>query len=152
GAKQVSGQSHPTRGDDMSSEHQPSPHSLPSHVRLIQMGSFAVPRVLYIAAELGLADELQSGPKSAAELAGPMKLHSPSLHRLMRTLAGLGILAEHEAQRFALTPLGEALKTGAPHSARSALRAFGRLHVQRAWDHFAYSLQTGRTGMEQEWG
>ncbi|KRR16571.1 methyltransferase [Bradyrhizobium lablabi] len=136
----------------MSSEHQSSPQSPPSHVRLMQMGSFAVPRVLYIAAELGLADELQSGAKSAAELAGPMKLHSPSLHRLMRTLASLGILAERETQRFQLTPLGEALKTEAPHSARSALRAFGRLHVQRAWDHFAYSLQTGRTGMEREWG
>jgi hypothetical protein len=136
----------------MSTEHQPNPQSLPHHLRLMQMGSFAVPRVLYVAAELGLADELQSGPKSAAELAGPMKLHSPSLHRLMRTLAGLGILAEREAQRFELTPLGEALKSGTSNSARSTLRAFGSLHFQRAWDHFTYSLQTGKTGMEKEWG
>jgi len=116
------------------------------------MGSFVVPQVLYVAAELGLADELQSGPKSAAELAGPMKLHSPSLHRLMRTLASLGILAEREAQRFELTPLGEALKSGTSNSARSTLRAFGSLHFRRAWDHFKYSLQTGKTGMEKEWG
>ena len=35
-----------------------------------------------------------------------MRLHAPSLHRLMRTLASLGILTERDAQRFALTPLG----------------------------------------------
>jgi hypothetical protein len=116
------------------------------------MGSFVVPQVLYAAAELGSADELQSGPKSAAELSGPMKLHSPSLHRLMRALASLGILAEREAQRFELTPLGEALKSGASNSARSTLRAFGSLHFQRSWQHFKYSLQTGKTGMEKERG
>ena len=67
----------------------------------------------------------KSGPKSAAELAAPMRVHAPSLHRLMRTLASLGILTEREAQRFALTPLGAALKTGAPGSARSSLLTLG---------------------------
>ena len=78
-----------------------------------------VSAVVYAAARLGLADELATDPKNAAELAGPMRMHAPSLHRLMRTLAGLGILTERDAQRFALTPLGEALKTGAPGSARA---------------------------------
>ena len=32
----------------------------------------------------------------------------------MRTLASLGVLTEDDSRRFALTPLGEALKTGAP--------------------------------------
>ena len=41
-------------------------------------------------------------------------MHAPSLHRLMRILASLGILTERDAQQFALTPVGEALKTGAP--------------------------------------
>jgi hypothetical protein len=49
-----------------------------------------------------------------------MRVHAPSLHRLMRTLASLGLLTERTEQRFALTTLGEALKTGAPGSARSA--------------------------------
>ena len=43
----------------------------------------------------------------------------------MRTLAGFGILTESDGERFALTPLGEALETGAPGSARSTLIAFG---------------------------
>ena len=98
------------------------PQGPPPHAQLIQMGSgYWVSAVVSAAAKLGLADQLADGPKSAAELAGPARVHAPSLHRLMRTLASLGILTERDAQRFALTPLGEALKTGAPGSARGHL-------------------------------
>lgn len=95
---------------------------LAPHVQLIQMGgAFAVSSIVYATAKLGLADQLASGPKSAAELADPMHVHAPSLYRLMRTLVSLGILAERTEQRFALTEVGEALKTGAPGSARSSV-------------------------------
>jgi len=149
--KRLPAQSHPVRGEDMSSPYQPGPQCHPHHLRLIRMGSFVVPQVLYAAAELGLADELQSGPKKCRGACWSDEA-TPSLHRLMRALASLGILAEREAQRFELTPLGEALKSGASNSARSTLRAFGSLHFQRSWQHFKYSLQTGKTGMEKEWG
>ena len=72
---------------------------------------------------LKLADHLDGTPKSAAELAPLLGTHAPSLHRYMRTLAGLGLLTEGEAQRFSLTSLGAALKTGAPGSARSSILA-----------------------------
>ena len=98
------------------------PDELPPHVKLIQMGrAYIVSRIVYAAAKLDLADHLAFGPKSARELAGVMQAHAPSLHRLMRTLASLGILTERPEQRFALTTLGEALRTTAPGSARSAL-------------------------------
>lgn len=78
--------------------------SLPPHVQLIQMGAASwVSATVYAAAKLGLADHL-SRAKSATELAATTRTHAPSLHRLMRTLAGLGILTERDAQRFALTP------------------------------------------------
>jgi hypothetical protein len=82
-----------------------------------------VSRIVYAAAKLDLADHLAGGPKSAAELAGPTRTHAPSLHRLMRTLASLGVLSEDVNHRFALTPLGEALKAGAPGSARATILA-----------------------------
>src|SRR5437660_321663 len=92
---------------------------VPPHAQLIQMGTAAwVSAIVYAAAKTGLADRLSTAPRTAAELAGGMGLHAPTLHRFMRTLAGLGILSEREGQRFALTSLGEALKTGAPGSAR----------------------------------
>jgi hypothetical protein len=81
----------------MAGDLQAVPSTLPPHVQLIQMATGAwVARTVYAAAMLGLADQLTDGPKSAAELAGPVRAHAPSLHRLMRTLASLGILAEQK--------------------------------------------------------
>jgi hypothetical protein len=130
-----------------------APEGLPPHVRLIQMGQAQiVSRTIYAAAKLGLADQLESGPKSAAELASPMQVHPPSLHRLMRTLASLGILTEQTEQRFALTDLGEALKTGAPGSARSSLMFLGSPWHQSGWDNMVYSVQTGKPGFDKVHG
>jgi hypothetical protein len=110
--------------------------------------AFVVSRTLYAAAKLNLADHL-SEPKSAEELAGPMKVHAPSLHRLMRTLASLGVLTEQTGRRFALTGLGNALKTGAPGSAKSALLFACSPWAQSGWDHLVYSVETGKTGFEK---
>jgi len=126
--------------------------SLPPHVQLIQMGTGGwVTAIVTTAAQTGLADQLAAGPKSADELAGPMKLSAASLHRLMRTLAGLGILTEQEERRFALTPLGEALRTGAPGSARATLLAFNGV-LWRGWEKMSYSLETGQPGFDQAMG
>jgi O-methyltransferase domain/Dimerisation domain len=125
---------------------------VPPHIQLIQMGrAHIVSRAVYAAAKLGLADQLASGPKNAIELAGPMNVHGPSLHRLMRTLASLGILTEQPEQRFALTGLGEALKTGAPGSARSSVIFSGSPSLS-GWDNVVYSVQTGKTGFEKAQG
>jgi hypothetical protein len=128
--------------------------ALPPHVQLIQMGvaAFWVSRVVYAAAKLGLADKFEAGSRSAQELAGPLGVHAPSLHRLMRTLASLGLLTERKAQHFALTPLGEALKSGEPGAARSSLISFGSQWSTRSWDHIVYSLETGKTGTEKACG
>ncbi len=106
-----------------------------------------VSAVVYAAAKLGIADHLAAGPRSAAELAGTTRTHAPSLHRLMRTLAGLGILTERDGQRFALTSLGEALKTDAPGSARATLMAFCGPAFWHGWEEIVYSLETGKDGI-----
>lgn len=127
----------------------PTP-SLPPHVQLIQMaGAGWMSAMAYAAAKLGIADHLAGGAKSAAELAQVTRTHAPSLYRLMRTLANLGILTEREGQRFALTPLGEALKTGAPGAARSTLITFGSRAFWRSWEEILYSIETGKTGFEK---
>ena len=132
---------------------QAAPQSLPPHVQLIQMGTGgAVAYVVQIAAKLGLADQLADGPSSAVELAGPLVLHAPSLHRLMRTMASLGLLTEGEAQRFSLTKLGEALKTGAPGSVKATLLMTGGSWVRTGFANILHSVQTGRTGFEEAQG
>lgn len=132
---------------------QAAPLSLPPHVQLIQMGTAgAVANVAHIAARLGLADRLADGPKSATELADPLALHAPSLHRLMRTMASLGLLTEVGGQRFTLTGLGEALKSDAPGSARSTLLMTGSSWVGSGFANLLHSLQTGGTGFEKAQG
>jgi hypothetical protein len=130
----------------------PAP-AIPPHAQLIQMGTaFWVSKLVYAAAKLGLADQLAGGPRSAADLAGPLRLHAPSLHRLMRTLASLGVLTEREGQKFALTAVGEALKTGAPGAARSTLIALSGPWFSKGWEEILYSLETGKTGFEKAYG
>jgi O-methyltransferase domain len=130
----------------------PALEDLPPHVRLIQMGSQVISTTLYVTAKLGLADQLAFGPRSALELAGQMQVHAASLHRLMRTLASVGILTEQSGQRFALTALGEALKADAPGSARSSLLVIGSPWQRSAWDNMVYSVQTGKPGFDKAHG
>jgi len=111
-----------------------------------------VSRIAYVAAKLGLADHLANGPKTADDLAAPTGTHAPSLYRLMRALTNLNILTEDATHRFALTPLGEALKTGAPGSARPSILTLASDWMSRGWEQLLYSVQTGGCGFEQSLG
>jgi hypothetical protein len=127
--------------------------ALPPHVEMIRMGTaYWVSRIVFAAAKLGLADRLAAGAKSAAELAGAMNVHEPSLYRLMRTLASLGVLSEQPGQRFVLTELGASLKTGAPGAARASVLTLGSRWAQSAFDEIVYSVETGKTGFERAQG
>jgi O-methyltransferase domain/Dimerisation domain len=125
----------------------------PPHVELVQMATaHFVSHIVYAAAKLGLADYLATTPKSAEELAAKTRTHAPSLFRLMRALANLGILTENGARCFALTRLGEALKTGAPGSARAAVLTFASDWWVRGFGHLLYSVETGKSGFEKSLG
>jgi DNA-binding IclR family transcriptional regulator len=53
-----------------------------------------VARAIQVAAELGIADELGAGKKDVTELAHATQTHEPSLYRLLRALAAVGVLRE----------------------------------------------------------
>jgi hypothetical protein len=125
----------------------------PPHAQLVQMGmAHWVSHIVYVAAKLGLADHLAAGPLTADQLAGPTGTHAPSLYRLMRTLASLGILTEDAAHRFALTALGEAMKAGAPGSARATILTLASDLWMRGFGQLLYSVQTGKPGFEKHLG
>jgi hypothetical protein len=129
------------------------PATLPAHVQLIQMATGCwVSRIVTTAANLSIADHLASGPKSSAELAAATGTNPRALHRFMRTLTNFGILTRTSDQEFALTPLGEALKTDAPGSARSTILTMAGSWSWKAWEQFQYSVETGGTAMEKAFG
>lgn len=124
--------------------------SVPPHVRLVEMGTAAwVSMIIHGAAKIGLADHFAGGAKTAEQLAPLTSTHAPSLRRLMRTLAGLGILTEGPADHFALTPLGEALKRGAPGAARATILTLAGGRFWRLLAEFPYSLETGKPAHEK---
>ena len=123
----------------------PSPQA-----QLIQMAmAHWVSRLLYVAAQLDLADHLAEGPRTADELALSTATDAPSLYRVMRTLASLGLFTEDPRQRFSLTPLGEGLKTGTPGSVRAAVLTMAGDLCTKSTDYLLYSVQTGKTGFEK---
>jgi SAM-dependent methyltransferase len=123
------------------------------HAQLIQMAiAYWKSRAVYAAAQLGLADRLADGPMQAGELAILTGTHEQSLSRLLRVLASLGIVTDTGSSGFALTTLGQALRCGAPGSARATVLALAGEWWWHGWDHVLYSIETGKTGMEKAHG
>ena len=108
-------------------------------------------QAVYVAAKLGIADLLANGPRSADDLAKATSVHAPSLYRLLRGLASMGVFSEDSEARFSLTPLAECLRTDAPGSQRALAIMCGEEHYQ-AWGELIYSVQTGKTAFEKLYG
>ena len=74
-------------------------------------------RAVTVAAELGIADMLRDGPRGAEELATATGTHAPTLSRLLRALASIGIFVEGADRRFELGATGQYLRRDHPLSA-----------------------------------
>lgn len=108
-------------------------------------------QMLYVAAKLGLPDLLAGGPRTAEDLALATKTHAPSLYRLLRALASLGIFADDGTGRFSSTPLAECLQSDAPGSQRALAIMCGEEHYQ-SWGELLYSVQTGKIAFDKLYG
>jgi hypothetical protein len=106
-------------------------------------------QALYVAAQLGVADLLASGAKGVDELAGATGADAPSLHRLLRMLAGEGVVREGRDRRFALTPLGETLRSDGPSSVRDRALYLAAPEVWAAWGEMRQSVMTGDAAFER---
>jgi hypothetical protein len=113
---------------------------------MAQLGS----RLIHLAATLRLPDHMAEGPRSAEELASVTGTHASALYRIMRTMAAMGVFTEGPDHRFALTPIGAALKSGTPSHATALL--MGGDFVTRSLDHLLFSAQTGTTAFSKAFG
>jgi hypothetical protein len=104
-------------------------------------------RALYAGARLGLADHLGAGLHSVNELAAATGTHAPSLLRLMRALASMGLFTEVAPERFDLAPRGAVLRESAPGAVLSTVLTLGGDWQWQAWGCFLHSLRTGEAGM-----
>lgn len=108
--------------------------------------------LLYVAAELGPADLLAGGPRDSAALAAETGASPDALHRLPRGLAQAGVFQALGDGRFALTPVGECLRSDAPGSQRDLARLVGHDAFWRAWGDLLHSVRTGETAFAHAHG
>ena len=127
-------------------------HELPPPAQMVLLlGGFRISQALYAAAALGVADHLVAGPESAEVLAGRTGAHGPSLRRLLRTLASVGVFTEPEPGVFALNPLGRLLASGQPGSMRDVVLMFMETHYAPFGD-LLETIRTGRPAAERFYG
>jgi hypothetical protein len=109
--------------------------------------------LLLQAAEMDLADKFAGdAPRSANDIAAEYGMQPRPMRRYLRSLAGLGLFASAGGDSFRLTPLGAALRTGAPGAARSAIIALIGDMVKPAWKVFDHGLVTGDPAFEKAHG
>jgi len=113
---------------------------------------YRVSQAIYVAAELGIADLLAEGPKSAEELASACGAHAPSLRRVLRLLASEGVFAQDGDGRFALTPMAEALRGDAPGPVRALVLFSAGEAPWRAWTGLLHSVRTGEPAFDHAHG
>ena len=118
------------------------------------LDGFVTTQLLYVAAKLGVADVLADGPKSGAEIAEAVGADREALVRVLRGLVTDDVLAEEEDGRFALTPVGECLRSapgaalargevyyeaaaGLLETVRDGGTAFEHVHGERFFEHLA---------------
>ena len=104
---------------------------------------YRVTQAIHVAAKLRVADMLVDGPQSSSTLAQLTGAHPEAVHRVLRALVNVGVFAEMDDGRFALTPVGNLLRTGIPGSLRGAAIFFGHSWHWEKWEGLAHSVMTG---------
>lgn len=100
-------------------------------------------RALFVVAELGVADLLADGARGVDELAATTETDVEVLYRLLRALASVGVFHESGDRRFALTPMGEHLRSDHPRTVRPLARLLGADYEWAAWGDLLHSVRTG---------
>lgn len=116
------------------------------------LNGFQISQAIYVAAVLGVADQLVSGPRSSDEIAAAVGAHPASLYRLLRALAAAGVFREEAQRRFSLTPMGECLRSGAPQPVRPFATFIGQPCQWQAWGELLYSVRTGENAFQSVHG
>jgi SAM-dependent methyltransferase len=120
-------------------------------MQLIWPGVLVV-QAVHVAARLGIPDLLSTGPQTVDELAQAAKAHGPSLRRILRALASLGVFAETADGHFEHTPLSETLRSDHPQSVRPWALLLGGQLFWRPWGELCESVISGTSSFRRIYG
>jgi hypothetical protein len=111
-----------------------------------------VSQMVFVVAKLGVADVLAKGPKTPAAIAEQVGAHAPSLRRVLRTLASIGVFAETPNGRFRLTPLAATLRSGVPGSLRDFALMIVDDYNWAGWGALLHGVTTGAVAFDHVHG
>ncbi|MBO0676980.1 hydroxyneurosporene methyltransferase [Mycolicibacterium sp. S2-37] len=124
--------------------------TVPGNIALLELATGAwTTAALYSAARLGIADQLASGPATANDVAARIGADPDGVYRLMRALAGRGVLTHRADGRFSLTRVGEALRSDADGSLRDMILFIGHPIRWADWGNLEHSVRTGQTAFAE---
>ena len=108
-------------------------------------------QVLHIAASLGIADHLQDGRQTAADLAQTLHVDHVILQRVLRGLVSFGICDETDDGQFALTSSGQYLRSDHPDSLHARVLHIAGVHYS-LWAHLLETVKTGVSASQLAFG
>jgi hypothetical protein len=128
-------------------------HAAPGVTEMRRLISgFSVTIAVSVVAELGIADHLAGGPKTAAALARLSGTHEDHLRRVLRYLASEGVFEERPGDLFALTERSHWLRSDVPGSLRPRATYTGSAMSWTAWGHLLACLRTGTSAFHAAFG
>jgi O-methyltransferase domain/Dimerisation domain len=125
----------------------------PAHIGVMQLlnGSHIAGAVSCLA-QLGIPDLVETGPRSAEDLASQIGADPQALYRLMRATASVGVLSEGPDGKFSETPMSAVLRSNGKPSLRDLAIMGGREWHGLGWAHLEYCVRTGNPAPNQIYG
>jgi hypothetical protein len=123
----------------------------PARILVSMATAYRSSQLVYVAAKLGIADQLAEGPKGCEQIAEALAASPDVLCRVMRGLAMLGVFDMLDDGRFVLTELSQSLRTDVPGSARRAV-IFHAQEQYRAWGELLHTVLTGAPAFQRIFG
>jgi hypothetical protein len=113
---------------------------------------FIATQVVAVTARLGVYDHLTEGAQTAEELAVATGTEPGALGRLLRAAAALDLLTQDEEGRFALTEIGELLRTDAADSLRDLVVGFTAVPFWQSIGQLEDVVRTGQSASVDDAG
>jgi O-methyltransferase domain/Dimerisation domain len=113
---------------------------------------FQISRMLYVAAELRLADLIGGSSRTIAELADASGANPEMLMRLCRALAAFGIFSVDNEGLVSQTPRSTCLRSDAVPTLHHAARYWGMASTWATWGNFHHTIMTGEPAFEKIFG
>ena len=112
----------------------------------------AISQALYAATVLGIPERIRGGARTCAQLAAETGCHPQALARLLRLLAGIGVVREDADGSLSLTASGELLCDGAEGSLAAEVRHMLSPAMWRTWGELTHSVRTGAAAFPAVFG